>query len=85
VRIHIEYRLTLLGSGSFGVVMKARLYNGTLVAVKKIKGQFTEKQMAGFLKEAEVTRNITPHPNVIKCIGLCLAPLCLGMSCRKYL
>jgi hypothetical protein len=53
-------------------------YNKVQVAVKKIKGTLTEKQMTEFLKEAELTINIPPHINVIRCFGICLTPLCLG-------
>jgi serine/threonine protein kinase len=53
-------------------------YNGSQVAIKKIKGRFTEKEMSEFLKEGELTRSIPHHPNVIKCLGICLMPLCIG-------
>jgi serine/threonine protein kinase len=55
-------------------------YNNTPVAIKKIKGKLTEKQMGEFLKEAELTRNIPPHPNVIKCLGICLTPLLIVLE-----
>jgi hypothetical protein len=58
-------------------------YNGMQVAVKKLKGTFTEKQMSEFLKEAELTRSIPPHPNVIRSLGICLTPLCLGTIPNK--
>jgi serine/threonine protein kinase len=71
------YILHSLGSGSFGVVIKGT-YNGNHVAIKKIKGLFTEKEMSEFLKEGELTRNIPHHPNVIRCFGVCLTPLSIG-------
>jgi serine/threonine protein kinase len=49
------------------------------VAIKKIQGKLTEKQIEEFLREAEITRKLPPHPNVIQCVGVCLRPLCIGI------
>jgi serine/threonine protein kinase len=70
----------LLGSGSFGVVFKG-YFNGSPVAVKKIKEKLNDKQIEEFLKEADITLKIPPHPNVIRLIGICLSPLCIGTIC----
>jgi serine/threonine protein kinase len=55
-------------------------YQGKYVAIKKIKEKLTEKQITDFLKEVELTKNIPPHPNVIRCIGVSLHPLSLGKA-----
>ena len=75
----LQYDLSdiYLGSGSFGVVIKG-YYNGEAVAIKKIQEKLSDKQIKEFLKEAEITRSVPHHPNVIKCVGICLSPLCIG-------
>jgi serine/threonine protein kinase len=68
---------TFEGSGSFGVVYKGT-HNGSSVAIKKSNGQLTDKQIEEFLREAEITRNVPPHPNVIRFVGLSVNPLCIS-------
>jgi hypothetical protein len=74
-----KHLIESVGSGAFGLVIKGT-YQGKFVAIKKIKERLSEKQITEFLKEAELTKNIPPHPNVIRCIGVCLNPLCLGKN-----
>ncbi len=55
--------------------------------MKEINGEIVdEKEIEGFLKEAEVMRALAPHPNVLKFIGICRRPFCLVTGLlQKYL
>ncbi len=66
-----------LGSGAFGVVLKGT-YRGKDIAVKKPKGEITESQLNEIMKEAFLMQSVPPHPNVLKFIGVCMSPLCIG-------
>lgn len=63
----------ILGEGAFGQVVKAHLrrqWNATqLVAVKKLKENFTQEEQKDLLQEATLLKMIGRHPNVISLVG----------------
>lgn len=64
--------LDKVGDGAFGEVFKGRLW-GTEVAVKCIKGDFTEKALSDLKKEMTILSQIR-HPNIVLYIGCCTKP-----------
>jgi len=63
-----------IGEGSFGTVYKAKWRNST-VAVKEVsQALLNEQSIESFKKEANVMRNLRPHPNVVLFLGISLPP-----------
>ncbi|XP_030525850.1 BRASSINOSTEROID INSENSITIVE 1-associated receptor kinase 1-like [Rhodamnia argentea] len=58
-----------LGEGSFGVVYRGRLADGSLVAVKRLR-ELSEDSERQFQTEVEVA-SIVHHPNLLCLIGYC--------------
>ncbi|XP_067120694.1 tyrosine kinase receptor Cad96Ca [Centruroides vittatus] len=75
-RHHLRF-IGILGEGCFGQVWKCEalnIYNkeGTsLVAVKTLKENATEKERKDLLSELEVMKLLNPHPNVVTLLGCC--------------
>ena len=62
---------------AFGIVYKGK-YKGQIIAVKEINGNIVdEKEIEGFIKEAELMRNLPPHPNILNLLGISPQPFCL--------
>ncbi|XP_078378637.1 fibroblast growth factor receptor 2-like isoform X1 [Oculina patagonica] len=67
----------VLGSGAFGLVMKAHAQGikgcvgKMFVAVKIVKGNDSETARRDLLAELELLKLIEPHPNVIGLLGCC--------------
>uniref|UniRef100_A0A646QDD7 Fibroblast growth factor receptor n=1 Tax=Hemiscolopendra marginata TaxID=943146 RepID=A0A646QDD7_9MYRI len=66
-----------LGEGAFGQVMKAELY-GTddkdppfIVAVKMLKDEHTDREMADLVSEMEMMKLMGKHINIINLLGCC--------------
>ncbi|PRP87620.1 hypothetical protein PROFUN_04647 [Planoprotostelium fungivorum] len=63
-----------IGSGAFGVVYKGK-WRALDVAVKQIKAtELKESDLADFLAEATLLKNLRPHPNVVLFIGVTIQP-----------
>ncbi|XP_031554403.1 vascular endothelial growth factor receptor 1-like [Actinia tenebrosa] len=68
-----------IGSGSFGVVMRAYLNTGneknekTLCAVKMLKDNPTERELRDLCNEINLMTVVGDHPNIISLIGACTA------------
>ncbi|EDO43236.1 predicted protein, partial [Nematostella vectensis] len=66
-----------LGEGAFGLVMKAEALGLTdmpyrhTVAVKMLKADATENELADLLSEMDTMKNIGSHKNIINLIGAC--------------
>lgn len=66
-----------LGSGAFGVVMKAEAIGiggrkgRVAVAVKMLKEDATERELADLVQEMEVMKVIGSHKNIINLLGCC--------------
>jgi serine/threonine protein kinase len=58
-----------LGGGAYGAVFKGKWRNQA-VAVKKISGTFTAKQLDAFMAEAELMSKLRPHENIIQFLGV---------------
>jgi len=85
---HIDYcnleitadESSVLGRGSFGVVLKGK-WNGMDIAVKKLHlDQLTKKDKDAFCKEVVILANLGSHPNLVKLYGYCLNPPCIVME-----
>jgi predicted Ser/Thr protein kinase len=75
-----EEEMTVLGRGTFGVVLKAKL-TGVEVAVKKLHlDQLTAKEKRTFRKELIILAHLGTHPNLVKLIAYCISPPCLVME-----
>ena len=61
--------LNKAGDGAFGEVFRGRLW-GTEVAVKVIKGEITESNLADLKKEISILSQIR-HPNIVLYLGCC--------------
>lgn len=59
----------IVGDGSFGLVYKARLYSGSVVAVKKLSPDAFQG-LREFRAEMETLGRIR-HPNIVKILGYC--------------
>ncbi|KAL6073281.1 Protein tyrosine kinase 2 beta [Balamuthia mandrillaris] len=57
-----------IGQGAFGVVWKGA-WRQTEVAIKKLH-TMDDEQLASFQHEAQLMRNLRPHPNVVQLMGL---------------
>ena len=76
----IDEKHAVLGKGSFGVVVKAKL-KGIYVAVKKLHlEQLSTKEKKSFLKELSILAQLGEHKNLVKLQGYCLTPPCLIME-----
>jgi serine/threonine protein kinase len=65
-----------LGRGAFGVVFRAT-WRHTEVAVKQLDfggASPDPEQVQAFADEAELMRNIRPHPHVLLSLGVCTDP-----------
>jgi len=67
-----------IGEGGFGVVFKGT-WRSSAVAIKQIKNgvTLTDSELAEFLKEAKLMRDLKLHPHVVSFFGLCANPLCI--------
>ncbi|XP_048438954.1 BRASSINOSTEROID INSENSITIVE 1-associated receptor kinase 1-like [Pyrus x bretschneideri] len=63
----------ILGSGGFGKVYKGRLADGTLVAVKRRKGEITQVAKLHFQTEVEMI-SMAVHRNLLRLRGFCMTP-----------
>jgi serine/threonine protein kinase len=67
----------LLGEGAFGVVVRAEAFgisgkaNTTTVAVKMLKDDATDCELANLIQEMEVMKMIGKHGNVLNLLGCC--------------
>ena len=70
----------LVGSGAYGEVYEGSWRNVT-VAIKKLKDKtISEERIKEFMEEAEIYKNLRPHPNTVLFYGACTdisAPICL--------
>ncbi|XP_030458851.1 LEAF RUST 10 DISEASE-RESISTANCE LOCUS RECEPTOR-LIKE PROTEIN KINASE-like 2.4 [Syzygium oleosum] len=64
---------TMLGSGSYGVVLKGQLPDGTLVAVKVLKNADDKRMEELFMAEVSAIGR-THHINLVKLYGYCFDP-----------
>ncbi|ALC44524.1 btl, partial [Drosophila busckii] len=71
---------SILGEGAFGRVVMAEAEdlprsppsaNGTIVAVKMVKEEHTDADMASLVREMEVMKMIGKHINIINLLGCC--------------
>lgn len=75
-RHHLRF-IGILGEGCFGQVWKCEALNicsgegASLVAVKTLKENATEKERKDLLSELEVMKLLDPHPNVVTLLGCC--------------
>ncbi|PRP87903.1 putative LRR receptor-like serine/threonine-protein kinase [Planoprotostelium fungivorum] len=77
---HTELKdLSLVGSGAYGVVYRAK-WRDIPVAVKQIKAEFiTEEQLRSFLGEVAILQSLRSHPNVVLFMGATFPPQPLSM------
>jgi serine/threonine protein kinase len=64
-----------LGRGAFGIVYDG-MWRRTRCAIK-VMTEMTTEAHADFEKEASVMRELRPHENVIRLLGVCDEPFCL--------
>jgi len=67
-----------IGGGSFSDVLLGK-YKNTQVAIKRLRGEITDKQITAFGKEV-VTHAELHHPNIVMMIGFCMKPPLLVME-----
>ncbi|KAG7198915.1 hypothetical protein KM043_015732 [Ampulex compressa] len=67
----------ILGEGCFGQVWKCEALDidgksgTTIVAVKTLKENATERERLDLAQELKVMKNLDPHPNVVRLLGCC--------------
>ncbi|RLU21254.1 hypothetical protein DMN91_005627 [Ooceraea biroi] len=67
----------ILGEGCFGQVWKCEALDidgksgATIVAVKTLKENATERERLDLAQELRVMKNLEPHPNVVRLVGCC--------------
>lgn len=67
----------ILGEGCFGQVWKCEALDidgksgPTIVAVKTLKENATERERLDLAQELRVMKNLDPHPNVVRLLGCC--------------
>ncbi|XP_033322515.2 tyrosine kinase receptor Cad96Ca [Megalopta genalis] len=67
----------ILGEGCFGQVWKCEALDidgksgTTIVAVKTLKENATERERLDLAQELRVMKNLDPHPNVVRLLGCC--------------
>ncbi|XP_066600812.1 tyrosine kinase receptor Cad96Ca [Prorops nasuta] len=67
----------ILGEGCFGQVWKCEALDiddkpgATIVAVKTLKENATERERLDLAQELRVMKNLEPHPNVVRLLGCC--------------
>lgn len=67
----------ILGEGAFGQVWKCEALDIdgipgiSIVAVKTLKENATEKERADLHSELQVMKTLDPHPNVVRLLGCC--------------
>jgi len=70
----------ILGSGAFGVVLRAT-WNGIPVAVKKLYlSQLTNREKQSFINELNILNQLGKHENLVLLHGYCIIPLCIVME-----
>ncbi|XP_015113457.1 tyrosine kinase receptor Cad96Ca [Diachasma alloeum] len=68
---------SILGEGCFGQVWKSEAIDidgkpgPTIVAVKTLKENATEREHLDLTQELKVMKSLEPHPNVVRLIGCC--------------
>lgn len=73
--IYFNFEIQILRA--FGIVYLAK-YQNRNVAVKEINSEVIDsKEVDAFVKEAEVMRKLSPHPNVLGFVGICSSPFCI--------
>lgn len=60
----------LLGEGAFGRVYEG-IWQGRLVAIKKILGELDDKALREFRREVGILSKLKPHPNLVTYYGAC--------------
>jgi somatic embryogenesis receptor kinase 1 len=63
----------ILGKGGFGNVYKGYLSDGTLVAVKRLKGEGSPGAETQFQMEVEMI-SLAVHRNLLRLRGFCMTP-----------
>ncbi|XP_065828595.1 protein mono-ADP-ribosyltransferase PARP14-like isoform X3 [Oscarella lobularis] len=64
-----------IDSGGFCEVYRGRMKaTGEQIAVKVLRGRRNKEESAGLRKEAAILLRVPPHPNIVKCLGLCDNP-----------
>lgn len=64
----------IIGDGSFGLVYKARLSSGSVVAVKRLSPDAFQG-LREFRAEMETLGKIPQHPNIVRILGFCATGL----------
>lgn len=63
----------ILGKGGFGNVYKGHLSDGTIVAVKRLKGEGSPGAEVQFQTEVEMI-SLAVHRNLLRLRGFCMTP-----------
>ncbi|CBZ49861.1 hypothetical protein NCLIV_003460 [Neospora caninum Liverpool] len=67
-----------ISQGSFGTVSQAK-WQGTTVAVKQAHGVLTQEALRSIAREMNSFRSMGTHPYIVRYIGMCLDPKCVGI------
>lgn len=76
--VYVEKKVfNILGEGCFGQVWKCEALDigsepgTTIVAVKTLKENATERERLDLAQELKVMKSLEPHPNVVRLLGCC--------------
>nr|PIL98599.1 Tyrosine kinase-like (TKL) protein [Toxoplasma gondii COUG] len=67
-----------ISQGSFGTVSRAT-WRGQTVAVKQAHGVLTQEALRSIAREMNSFRAMDAHPHIVKYLGMCLDPGCVGI------